>query len=58
MKLTPENKKHIDSLDYKSLLYGWRNTPIGDIWFEGETGKYWGERMKELKEKYNANNKF
>jgi len=51
MKLTPENKKHIDNLDYNSLLYGWRHAPVGDIWFEGETGIYWGERMRELRDR-------
>ena len=51
MELTPENKKHIDGLDYRSLLSKWRFAPSGDPWFQGETGKYWGERMKELKDK-------
>jgi hypothetical protein len=49
MKLTPENKQHIDSLSLFTLLERWRNVPIGDEWFEGETGCYWGKRMNELK---------
>ena len=50
MKLTVENKKYIDSLSYEELLRHWRFAPIGDPWFEGETGKYWAERMQKLKE--------
>lgn len=49
MQLTRENKAHIDSLSYEQLLRKWRFAPSGDPWFQGETGKYWGERMKELK---------
>jgi hypothetical protein len=51
MELTPENKKHIDAMSYQGLLSKWRFAPIGDPWFQGETGEYWGERMKELNEK-------
>lgn len=50
MKLTPERKQYIDSLSYESLLRQWRFTSIGDPWFQGETGEYWGQRMKELRE--------
>lgn len=49
MKLTEENKKHIDTLSYEWLLSDWRNAPAGSPWFQGETGKYWGERMAELR---------
>lgn len=49
MNLTPENKAHIDSLSHYQLLSRWRFTPAGDPWFQGETGKYWGERMAALK---------
>lgn len=51
MKLTKENKEHINSLSYECLLSKWRFAPSGEPWFEGETGKYWGERMSELKNK-------
>jgi len=47
--LTPENKVHIDSLSYEQLLSKWRFAPVGDPWFQGETGTYLVERMKELK---------
>ena len=49
MKLTEENKKHIDSLSYQQLLSHWRHAPAGDPWFTDETGAYWGERMAQLK---------
>jgi len=45
MKLTPKNKAHIDALDYRALLYRWRFLPVGDPWFQGETGEYWAQRM-------------
>lgn len=49
MKLTPENKAHIDGLSMEQLLSHWRFAPLGDVWFQDETGKYWGERMVELR---------
>lgn len=49
MKLTAENKEHINSIDYEELLREWRFAPAGNLWLEGETGKYWGERMAKLK---------
>lgn len=51
MDLTEANKKHIDAMSYKVLLSRWRNAPIGDTWFEGETGKYWGKRMAEVRDR-------
>lgn len=49
MKLTPKNKEYIDSLSYYSLLSLWRFAPVGDPWFQDETGKYWSERMTKLR---------
>ena len=49
MDLTPENKASIDARSYEGLLWKWRNAPAGDPWFQGETGKYWGERMAKLR---------
>lgn len=49
MKLTPENKAHIDGLSYEELLSAWRFAPPGNAWFQDETGKYWGQRMSELR---------
>lgn len=54
MELTADNKKHIDNLTYEQLLSRWRFAPIGDPWFQGETGDYWGERMSELRSADNA----
>jgi len=50
MELTPERKKEIDSMSYESLLSAWRFAPAGDLRFQGETGKYWGKRMAEVRE--------
>lgn len=49
MELTEENKKYIDGMSYVGLLSKWRSAPVGDSWFEGETGRYWGERMAFLR---------
>ena len=49
MHLTPEIKKEIDAMSYEDLLIIWRFTPVGDPWFQGETGEYWGERMAQLR---------
>ena len=49
MELTPENKKYIDSLSYNQLLHHWRFAPVGDPWFQGETGGYWGDRMTKIR---------
>ncbi len=49
MELTEENKRHIDSLSYEGLLERNRYAPVGDPWFQGETGKYWLKRMAELR---------
>jgi len=49
MDLTPQNKAYIDALNYEQLLGQWRFAPFGDPWFQGETGKYWRERMNELR---------
>lgn len=49
MDLTPETQQHIDALSYELLLSHWRFAPIGDPWFQGPTGRYWAERMKQLR---------
>ena len=51
MELTKENKEKIDNMTYESLLSHWRFALVGDKWFQGETGKYWSQRMKELRAK-------
>ena len=49
MTLPDANKKYIDGLSYRALLSGVRFSPIGDEWFQGETGEYWLQRMAELR---------
>ncbi len=49
MMLTPENKAHIDGLGVYALLKGVRCSPLGDEWFEGETGVYWMTRLREMR---------
>ena len=49
MELTAERKAVIDGKSYMELLRGWRFHEVGDLWFQGETGKYWGDRMAELR---------
>ena len=49
MDLTTDNKRIIDGQNYEDLLRKWRFAPAGDPWFQGETGKYWGNRMNELR---------
>jgi hypothetical protein len=51
MDLTPENRAHIDSLNYEGLLSHWRFAAAGDPWFQGETGAYWQQRMTEQRAK-------
>ena len=49
MKLTEQNKAHIDGMLYEDLLLRWRFAPVGSPWFQGETGDYWSQRMAELR---------
>ena len=49
MNLTPELKEEIDSRSYASLLHQWRFAPSGTPMFEGDSGKYFGERMTALR---------
>jgi len=51
MDLTQDNKDYIDSLNYEQLLGCWRFAPVGDPWFQGESGEYWMERMNMLRGK-------
>jgi hypothetical protein len=54
MDLTPKLKAEIDSKTIYELLRGWRFAPAGASIFQGESGKYWGERMAELRKENNA----
>ena len=57
MELTPENKETIDSYSYQQLLSQWRFAPVGNPWFQGETGDYWGKRMSELRSQPGGNDR-
>jgi hypothetical protein len=50
MELTEENKKYIDSLSIKQLLSKIRFAPLGDPWFQDETGDYWMKRYTEKRD--------
>lgn len=50
MRLTDDLKSAIDSLSYGDLLCKWRFAKIGDPMFDGESGTYFSERLKKLKE--------
>ena len=49
MELTDGNRVTLDTLSYIQMLARWRNAPIGDPWFQGETGVYFEQRMVELR---------
>jgi hypothetical protein len=51
MELTEQAKKDIDNLSHYELLKRWRFAPMGDLFFQGEIGKYWGERMQQLRDR-------
>ena len=47
--MTDEQKKWIDNSSYEGLLSKWRNAPIGDSMFHGDTGDYYSKVMREKK---------
>lgn len=55
MKLTQELKATIDAKTYEQLLSRWRNAPIGDKMFQGESGDYWAQRMQDLRSQPGGN---
>jgi hypothetical protein len=48
--MTEEIKAQIDAMDYHSLLRRWRFAPVGDPFFQGETGEYYQKRMDAKRE--------
>ena len=48
--LTPAVKASIDAKSYEALLSLWRFAPVGHPMFRGETGAYYQQRMRELRE--------
>lgn len=45
--MTPEQKKTIDGMSYEAMLSLWRNAPVGHPMFQGDTGNYYTEIMKQ-----------
>jgi hypothetical protein len=50
MKLTPETKKRIDNMSYRDMLAMWRFEKIGSEIFQGDSGVYFAERMRALRD--------
>jgi len=55
MELTPKLKSEIDAMSYGQMLSQWRFAPVGDPMFAGESGEYFGRRMKELRNQPSGN---
>lgn len=55
MDLTLELKSQIDAKSYDALLSRWRDAPVGDQMFQGESGEYWANRMSELRAQEGGN---
>lgn len=51
MDLTPELKAEIDAKSHYELFERWHFAPCGDKMLQGESGKYWGKRMEEMRAK-------
>jgi len=49
MDLTPDVKQRIDAMLYRDLLSRLRSAPAGDPIFHGESGRYFGKRLDELR---------
>lgn len=47
--MSVEQKATIDAMSYDELLRRWRFSPIGDPFFQGETGDYFKKRFEELR---------
>lgn len=45
--MSPEEKAYIDSLSHYDLLYRIRFATVGDMWMQGECGRYWIKRRAE-----------
>ncbi len=45
--MTTEQQNWIDNASYQDLLRRWRFAPVGDLMFQGDTGKYYSKKMAE-----------
>ncbi len=43
--MTESQKQWIDNSSYESLLHRWRNAPVGDKMFQGDTFEYFSKVM-------------
>jgi hypothetical protein len=50
MILTDTLKKRIDAMDYQEMLSKWRFASMGDPMFQGESGDYFAQVMREKRE--------
>jgi hypothetical protein len=50
--INPEHKKWIDNASLEDLLKQWRFGEIGHPIFEGETGKYFSDKMFDMRDSY------
>ena len=44
--MTVEQRAWIDAASYEDLLRRWRESPVGDLFFVGDTGDYYRNAMK------------
>jgi hypothetical protein len=49
--MNEQTKNWIDSASYEQLLSKWRHAALGDIMFQGETGKYYSTVMFRKRDK-------
>ena len=45
-----EMRAWIDGASYEQLLCKWRNAPAGDLFFQGEMGDYYSNKMAEKRD--------
>lgn len=50
MELTPEVKDKIDGLSCMELLREARYAPVGDDRFQGSAGRYWLDRLAQVRD--------
>jgi len=48
--MTEDQKRWIDGATYGQLLRRWRFAPVGDPFFQGDTGDYYAEALRRKKE--------
>ncbi len=48
--MTDGDKQWIDNSSYEGLLRRWRNAPVGDPIFQGDTGKYYGKVIAQKRD--------